>query len=128
MPRRKRKHIPIIQIAASALADKLPQHVRDLMREGKAPAKKILSMFTPDHVQLHCWGGRDSWWNLDMRMRDASLKAKDAADTARAAKAIRVSEKHQEFRKRLLSVKKRKKPKSRWASRPLQSRGFEKRA
>ena len=111
MPRRKRKHIPIIEIAASFAADRLPQAVRDELRARKAPAKEVLRMFTPDHNVLHAWGGQDRWWNLTMTPRGPALKAKDAADTSRAAKALRVSDAHTAFRRRLLKPGRRRKPK-----------------
>lgn len=97
----KRKHIPIIEIAAAALADKLPQSVRDAARGAQLPARTILRMFTADHIKLHCWGGDDKWWNLDMRRRGSELKAKDAADTSRAAKAKRIDKKQQRHFARL---------------------------
>lgn len=127
--KRKRKHIPLIEIAASALADKLPQSVRDDLRARKVPARQVLRLFTADHVVLHAWSGKDRWWNLTMTERGPALKAKDAADTSRAAKAVRVSEAHKEFMRWLLKPGKRRRPKSKWASRPLRSRNtFQRRA
>jgi hypothetical protein len=142
MPRRKRKHIPIIQLLASALADMLPAAERDALRAAKVPAIKIVRMFTPDHNILHAWGGPDKWFNLTMKRRGKALKKKDNEDTSRVAKAIRVNEKHEEFRSRLLAPVKRParangKPKHKIpvrangfppkGSRKLQSRGFERR-
>ena len=140
MPR-KRAHIPISEIAASFAADRLPAAVRDDLRARKVSAKQILRMFTPDHVILFCWGGPDKWWNLDMRVRGPALKAKDNADTSRAAKAVRIDRINEEAQRKLLArtnghkhepVKPKRKiqngngfpPKG---SRKLQSRGFEKR-
>lgn len=88
--KRHRKHIPLTQLLASALADKLPQEERDRLRAIKADAHAVISLFTPDHIKLHCWGGPDVWWNIDMRRRGPELKAKDAADTSRAFKALRL--------------------------------------
>jgi hypothetical protein len=99
VPRRKRAHIPLIEKLASALADKLPVEERDALRrtEPRIPARKIVAMFTPDHLDLHAFGGADRWWNLDMRRRGADLKAKDAADTTRFHKSERIREREAEF-------------------------------
>jgi hypothetical protein len=90
MTKRPRKHIPLSELLASALADKLPQEQRDQLRAAKVPAKQIIRMFTPDHVILHCFGGVDKWHNLTMALRGAALKAKDARDTGIAAKDKRI--------------------------------------
>ena len=88
--RRHRAHIPMAELLASALADKLPQKQRDWLREWKVPAGWVIGLFTPDHVILHCHGGADKWWNLTMKLRDETLKAKDAQDTKIAAKVKRL--------------------------------------
>lgn len=127
--KRRRTHIAIRELAASALADKLPQAQRDDLRARKVSARDILRLFTPDHVILHAWGGADRWWNLDMRLRGQELKAKDAADTSRAAKAVRLSDEHKEFQRRLLKPARKRKRASTWPQRKLQSRNsFERRA
>jgi hypothetical protein len=100
--KRKRSHIPLIELLASALADKLPQVSRDVLRAGKVPAAQIVRMFTADHIHLHSLGGPDLWWNLDMRRRDSGLKAKDARDTGIAAKSkrlVRAEEEHKRLMK-----------------------------
>jgi hypothetical protein len=90
MTKRPRKHIPLSELLASALADKLPQEQRDELRKQKVPAKQIIRMFTPDHNILHAIAGKDLWWNLTMRLRGPDLKAKDAQDTRIAAKIKRL--------------------------------------
>ena len=119
---RKRAHIPLTELLASALADKLPQAERDDLRKRKVPAITIIRLFTPDHIILHAWNGPDAWWNLDMRRRGVELKAKDAADTSRAAKAIRLSNSFDEHRRRILAKDRGARPRSRWPKRKLQSR------
>src|SRR5215471_10239540 len=86
----KRKHIPLIEIAASALADKLTSVERAELVATKAPAAAVLRMFTPDHIALHCWGGSDKWWNLDMRRRGPELKPR-TGPTPRARRSLYAS-------------------------------------
>lgn len=125
--RRRRKHIPLAERLASALADTLAQEERDALRAAKVPAQVVLRMFTPDHVVLHCHGGADKWWNLTMRRRGAELRAKDARDTSIAAKSVRIGPAWRKFTRDVLGPKKRRprrrEPRSRWASRPLRSKG-----
>jgi hypothetical protein len=129
MPRRKRarKHIAIAEKLASALADRLPQHERDALRASRVPAQQIIRMFTPDHNVLHTHGGSDKWFNLTMRRRGPELKAKDNRDTSIAARAVRLSDEHEDFRRRVLApVKRPRERKSRFPQgRKLQSRGFQ---
>ena len=121
MARRKRKHIPMIEIAASALADKLTASHRKALREEKVSARFIVTMFTPDHIDLHSWGGADKWWNLDMRPRGFDLKLKDAADTTRAAKAVRIDKVWGPFTAAMTRGKKPPKRKSAWPKRRMRS-------
>lgn len=122
MTRRKRKHIPMIEIAASALADRLPAEVRDMLRAQRFPATVVLKMFTPDHVQLHAWGGEDKWWNLTMTQRGPELKAKDAADTTRVAKDRHIHEKWDPFTRAMAKRKKPPRRKSTWPKRKISRR------
>src|SRR5262249_50261365 len=69
MAKRRRKHIPLTERLASALADKLFPHERQLLRERRVEAKEVIRLFTPDHIMLHAWGGEDKWWNIDMSRR-----------------------------------------------------------
>jgi len=121
---RPRKHIPLIELLASALADKLPYLERQWHREHGTTAREIVRMFTPDHVCLHCWDGDDTWDNLTMTRRGSALKAKDAADTKRAAKVKRIEEKEKRWRKfmRKASAPSRPLQKRRWPSRPFPRR------
>jgi hypothetical protein len=109
MARRPRKHIPCEQRLAAALACLLPQAERDYLRRTGWPARRVVSLFTFDHIHLHSWAGSDEWHNLDPRRRGPELKAKDAADTRRAAKAVRL-DKWQEFMRAINSGKKPTKP------------------
>jgi len=90
MSKRPRAHIPLSELLASALADKLAQENRDTLRELKVPAHVVIRLFTPDHVILHAHGGADRWWNLTMTLRGEMLKAKDRRDTKVAAKIKRI--------------------------------------
>lgn len=90
MSKRARKHVKVRELLAAALADLLPQEMRDELRAAKVPAKKVIKLFTPDHNILHAHGGSDLWWNLTMRIRGPELKAKDANDTKIAAKVKRL--------------------------------------
>jgi hypothetical protein len=90
MSRRPRKYIPLSELLASALADKLPQEQRDQLRAAKVPAKQIVRMFTPDHNILHALNGPDKWWNITMALRGEELKAKDCRDTSIVAKVRRL--------------------------------------
>lgn len=90
--KRARKKIALRELLAAALSQMLPQAERDELRAAKVPAKRIISLFTPDHVILHAFYGVDRWFNLTMTRRGPELKAKDNADTSIVAKTDRVSE------------------------------------
>jgi hypothetical protein len=122
MTRRKRKHIPMIEIAACALAENLPNDLRNELRKDRIPAKEIIRWFTPDHVILHAWGGADKWWNLTMRRRGAELKAKDAADTTRVAKDRHIHEKWDPFTRAMAKGTRPPKRKSAWPKRKMRER------
>lgn len=126
---RKRNHIRLSDIAASALADKLPQSERDALRAAKVSAQAIIRMFTPDHIHLHSLGGSDDWWNLDMRRRGVELKAKDRSDTRIAAKSVRIRRANDAAVNRLLAKDRGERPApSRWPKRKMQGRSsFERR-
>lgn len=120
---RSRAHIPLIELLASALADKLPQKERDDLRARQVPAGDVVRLFTPDHVTLHCWDGADAWWNLDMRRRGPELNKKNAADTSRAAKADRLADAMADFRRRVLAKDQGETlTPSRWPKRKMKSR------
>lgn len=107
----------MIEIAASALADKLPQEERDRLRLERVSARTILRLFTPDHVQLHCWDGPDRWFNLDIRRRGPAVLIKNAEDTSRAAKAVRIDDKWSEFTRAMTKGKKPPRRESEWPKR-----------
>ncbi len=117
--RRSRKHIPLCESLAPARACLLPQAVRDDLRARRVHHSVVNRMFTDDHIILHTWGGSDKWWNLDPRIRDASLKNKDAADTSRAAKAVRIQRVNEDFARQVLGKPPRTEPKRTIASRPF---------
>jgi hypothetical protein len=120
MTRRKRKHIPREERLAAALVCLLPQAERDYLRRTDWPASRVIALFTFDHIHLHAWGGSDEWRNLDPKRRGAELKAKDASDTSRAAKARRLDEQWGDFMRRTASGRKPTRRQSRWPKRKLQ--------
>lgn len=119
---RKRKHIPLAERLAAALVCLLPQAERDYLRRTDWSAERVIALFTFDHIRLHCWGGPDHWSNLDPRKRGPELKAKDNADTSRAAKAVRIDDKWSDFMRRTASGRKPTRRKSLWSSRKLHGR------
>lgn len=94
--KRKRAHIPLSELLASALADRLPATQRDELRAAKVPADNVIRLFTPDHNHLHALGGPDKWWNLTMAIRGPELKAKDNRDTSIVAHSDRLVERERE--------------------------------
>jgi hypothetical protein len=120
--KRKRKHIPMIELLASILADsRMPPWERQSHRVAMTPAKKIVSLFTPDHVELHAWGGKDKWWNLTMTRRGPELFAKDRQDTSRAAKAKRIDALWGPFMAAMAKGRKPPKRVSRWPKRKMRT-------
>lgn len=99
--KRARKHIALRELLAAALSQLLPQAERDELREAKVPAKRIISLFTPDHVHLHALGGPDRWFNITMTRRGPELKAKDNRDTSIVAKSDRLVKSEKELGERL---------------------------
>lgn len=92
MPR-KRKHIPLTQQLAAALACLLPQEQRDELRRRKALALEVRALFQFDHCVLHAHGGSDAWDNLTP-MLVAPHREKSRRDTAIAAKVKRLAAKY----------------------------------
>lgn len=121
--RRKRKHIPCLQLLAAALVELLPPEQQVALRAARGAARGVVRMFTPDHIVLHALDGPDAWWNLHMRLRGPTVLAKNARDTSVVAKVKRVSAAHQEFIRRLLKPKHRR----RRRRGSIQSRPFPKR-
>jgi hypothetical protein len=126
--KRPRKYVAIREKWAAALSMLLPQALRDELREKRAPAKTIISMFDQDHVVFHAWGGPDRWWNFTPLLRPAH-REKSRRDKSTIAKTARVSAQHEDFRRRVLApVKRPRERKSRFPQgRKLQSRGFQRR-
>lgn len=93
MARRQRKAIRKDEYLAAALSLLLPYEERTALRRAKEPAKTILAMFSPDHIELHALGGADSWWNLHPTIREVH-KEKSKRDTAIVAKVKRIARKN----------------------------------
>jgi hypothetical protein len=81
--KRKRKHIPMREIAAAALSIMLPQKERDALRSQLRNAKAVISRFEMHHNILHAHGGTDTWENLT-----PMLKADHRATVPRDIKII----------------------------------------
>lgn len=136
--KRKRDHIPLSELLASALADRLPAAQRDELRAAKVPADNVIRLFTPDHNIRHAEAGSDRWWNLTMRLRGPELKAKDNRDTSEVAKNDRIGAEHREHLQAMarklagpspfVDMPERGSRASRWPQgRKLQGRGFQSR-
>jgi hypothetical protein len=125
--RRKRKHIPMIEIAAAFAIDKLAlrnakcAEVAQLMREARISARSVLNQFTADHLDLHALGGADKWWNLDMKPRGPALFAKDRQDTSRVAKVRRINQLWGPFMAAMAKGRKPPKRISRWPKRKMRA-------
>jgi hypothetical protein len=119
MPRRPRKYISMQQKLAATLACLLHPEKYAEMRQEKKSAAAVIRLFTFDHRKLHAWGGADTWDNLDPRLHGPELKAKDRADTARAAKAKRIDNKTGADVRALRSGRKPKHRPSRWPKRRM---------
>jgi hypothetical protein len=89
MARRKRKHIPLTEKLAAALACLLPQKHRDLWRGSKVSAEFVLAQFEWDHIVLHAHDGSDDWHNLDPKLK-AVHREKSRRDTSVVAKVKRL--------------------------------------
>lgn len=121
MARRKRRHLPLAEQLAAALACLLPQEQRDELRARRVPAKQVIRLFSPDHIVLHAWEGPDRWWNIDPKLREVH-KVKSAKDTSRAAKAVRLDDKWKAFVGTALKPVERETPRRKWPSRPFSRR------
>lgn len=93
--KRARKYVSLREKLAAALSMLLPQEQRDELRDRKAPAKSVISLFDQDHVILHALGGEDRWWNLTPMLR-AAHREKARRDTSIVAKHDRVTESERE--------------------------------
>lgn len=90
---RKRKAIPLSEQLASALACLLPQAQRDELRHARVPAKAVRALFEMDHLVLFAHGGRDTWENIDPKLK-ADHREKSRRDTSIAAKVKRLQRKN----------------------------------
>jgi hypothetical protein len=118
--RRPRKHIPLREKLAAALALALPQELRDLYREKKVDADVVISQFEFDHIALHAFEGADAWHNLDPLLKPAH-REKSRRDTGRAAKVVRLDDKWNDFMRAMAEGRKPPQRKSRWPSRRMRS-------
>jgi hypothetical protein len=92
------------------------------LRADRVPALEIISLYTMDHLHLHSLGGPDLWWNLDPRRRGPELNLKNARDTTIAGKVKRLAPEHEDFRRRVLGVRKVKKAKKyQWPKRKMRT-------
>jgi len=94
----KRKHIPLSEKLASALACLLTQEQRDRYRgltfeQRGYTAKEMIGLFDWDHAVLHSHGGADKWWNLTPMLR-AAHREKSRRDISIAAKVKRLRAKN----------------------------------
>jgi hypothetical protein len=112
MARRPRKHIPLTERYAAALACLLPPDLCQELRAERVPAKRVIAMFSDHHVDLHAWGGSDRWWNLHPMPRPQHAERTRKLDIPRAAKAVRIEDKWRGF---MNAVSKGRKPKPRTA-------------
>jgi len=113
-----RKHIPIREKYAAALACLLPQELRDLYREKRVPCDMVIAQFEVDHIQLHAFEGSDAWWNLDPILKPAH-REKARKDTGRVAKAKRIDKKWAEFMSALAKGRKPQPKRSKWPKRKM---------
>jgi hypothetical protein len=103
---RPRKYVAMREKWAAALSMLLLQDVRDELRERRATAKEIISLFDQDHVVLHAFDGPDRWWNFTPMLR-APHREKSRRDTAIVAKVRRLSADQEDFRRRMLKPDKK---------------------
>lgn len=123
--KRARKYISLRERLAAAYSMLLPQAQRDELRAARVPAKTVIALFTDDHGVLHALGGADKWWNLTPMLRAAHAE-KSRCDTSIVAKVRRISAEYEDFRRRVLAVKKRarERPSRFPRGRKLQSRSL----
>ena len=95
-----RKHIPLREQLAAALALLLPQATRDFMRSIRASASAVIREFEIDHNILHAHGGPDRWWNLTPMLKPYH-REKSKRDISIAAKVKRLRQKRKRPRRRL---------------------------
>jgi hypothetical protein len=108
-----RKHIPLREKLACALAAQLPQDERVLLIQQRADAELILRRFEWHHVALRSRGGADAWYNLDP-MPVAAHRARTPADISLAAKSRRLEERWAPFMRAMAAGQKPPRRVSRW--------------
>jgi hypothetical protein len=92
-------------------------------------ARQIISRFHLDHGIPHAHGGPDEPWNLTFRAVEDHRKKTAKHDVPRMKKGDRIARANDEHVRRLLAKDRGEpKPPSRWPSRKIKSRGFERRA
>lgn len=121
MPKRKRKGLTLTDKLAATLACLLPAEQRDDLRKRRLPAKVLLSLFEFHHIQFHSLDGSDDWYNLHpMQKEDHRVRSK--SDTSVVAKIRHQEAKWSEFTAAMSKGRKPPKKKSKWQSRPFQTR------
>jgi hypothetical protein len=89
-------------------------------------ARQICSLYQFDHGILHAIKPINDFWNLTPRLI-APHRAKSRKDTGIVAKVKALSEEHEDFRRKVLArpCGQKRERSGRWASRKMQSRGFQ---
>ncbi len=116
----RRKYIRTKDRLASALADLLPEDVRNELREAKVDPDVVISMFQLDHNVPVALDGTNDWWNLT-HLQVAAHAVKTKRDVKAIAKARR-------YEKLEYASSGRTAPKRKWPSRKMPSRPFPKRS
>ncbi len=120
----RRAHITLKTKLASALLalGHVPYEHAKAMSEDM-----LISLYQFDHNQLHAFGGPDAFWNL-APVLIAPHREKNKRDKAITSKADRLDRINAEHQRRLLAKDRGEaKPPSRWGTRKLQSRPFNRR-
>ncbi|MBC6444593.1 MAG: hypothetical protein GDA50_04065 [Alphaproteobacteria bacterium GM202ARS2] len=89
----QRDYIPYPERLAAALAELLPEDVRNDLRARQVPAKDVIALFEADHNVAVKLGGPGKWWNLTY-MRPKFHKVKSRHDRRMIAQAGRYERLH----------------------------------
>lgn len=111
----KRDYIPLKDRLAAALSYRLTEAERNDLRNRRASAEDIISLFDCDHNIPVRIGGSKDWWNINW-LRTEEHVEKTRSDQQVIAKARRFERLERTGTKRTDAQKKR--------YRPIQSRGF----
>jgi hypothetical protein len=129
----KRKHIPCsVKLASALLQMKRPDETGKLVpiiphEDAKLmTAEQIISLFHFDHYPVrHADGGADEPHNLQPELIAPHRIKTAKIDVPEIAKSRRIRAKQEETRRRILARDAgEEKPRSKWGTRKIQSRGF----